>query len=96
MGVPSAQIEEVKWVCLLTLLFNESLGVQYLVELAIQLVTVAFELVGLGSHGLVDFFKSLHQDASDFVGDRLRVLFNAPHFGHDSLKFRLDDVLLIG
>ena len=95
LRVPSVQIKELKRIGLLTLLFDEGLRVEDLVQLAIQLVPIALKLIRLGPHVLVNVVKRPHQVVVDLLGDLSRILLDMLHLGHDLLKFVLDDALLL-
>ena len=95
LGVASVQVEEVKRVSLFALFLNEGLGVENLVELTIQLVSIRLELICLSSTMLVDVIECAEENLVYFFSDMLGVLFDLTHLCHDHLELLLDDVLFL-
>ena len=80
---------------MLTLLLDEGLSIQDLVELAIEFVPVAFQLICLGSDMLVDIIKGSHQDQVNLLCHCRCILFDMLHLRHDLLEFLLNDMLFL-
>ena len=77
------------------LLLDKGLSVKDLVQLSIQLVTIALQLICLGPDMLVDVVKCAHKNQVDLLGDCLRVLLYMLHLRHKLLQLLLDHVLLL-
>ena len=83
--VTGVQIEELERVSLLTLLLDESLSIENLVQLPVELISIRLELIRLRPHMLIDIIESVHQNLVYLFSDLHRILFDMLHFCHDLL-----------
>ena len=95
MRVASVKIEELQRVRLLTLFLDECLCVQYLVQLPVQLIPVAFQLIRFRPHMLINIIECVHEYLIDLLSHLHRIFLDMLHLRHDLLQLLLDYVLLL-